>query len=76
MQISAYLGAFLNDSKYEKLRKDKKIKGGLIVNVCKSTGEVDLHFINYQLAEYYWYKWLMHLKKFWAILLRNNNTKK
>lgn len=70
IQIAAYLGAYLNDPKHAKIRREHKIKGGLFVNICKSTGEIDYHFINYQLAEYFWYKWLAYLRKFWTIVLR------
>lgn len=71
IQIAAYLGAYLNDPKHAKVRQEHKIKGGLFVNICKTTGDVDLHIINYQLAEYFWYKWLSYLRKFWTIVLKN-----
>jgi hypothetical protein len=73
VQIAAYLGAFLNDPRYESLRREHKVKYGMIVNVERETGFVDVHLINYQLAEYYWYKWLVFLKKFWASILKNKN---
>lgn len=73
IQIAAYLGAYLNDPKHARIRREHKIKGGLFVNICKTTGEVDLHFINYQLAEYFWYKWLVFMRKFWTNVLKDNN---
>ena len=70
VQLSAYLGAFLNDPKHDELRKKHSINNGLIVNINKTTGKINVHSLNYQLAEFYWYKWLSNLKKFWYILLK------
>lgn len=70
VQMAAYLGAYLNDPNLTELRKNNQIKYGLLVCFEKETGCVDLHFINFLQAEYYWYKWLMFLKKFWVNVIR------
>jgi genome maintenance exonuclease 1 len=75
VQLSAYLGAFLNDPKYDELRKKHSINNGVIVNINKTNGQIDVHSLNYQLAEFYWYKWLANLKKFWYILLKEKLSK-
>ncbi|CAF0706838.1 unnamed protein product [Brachionus calyciflorus] len=72
VQISAYIGAYLNDPRYESLKKGHKLKKGLLVNYNKQDGEVNVHLINYQLAEFYWYKWLSYLKEFWVQIKKND----
>lgn len=73
VQISAYIGAFLSDPRYEQLRKSHQIKKGLLVNFNKLNGDVNLHFINFHLSEFYWYKWLNYLRDFWINILKNRN---
>ena len=71
VQLSAYLGAFFNDPVYDELRKKHSINYGLIVNVNKSVdGKLDFHLFNHQLAEFFWHQWLVSLKKFWMIILK------
>ena len=69
VQLAAYVGAFLNDPNYKDLKEKQEFKSGLVIHLNKSNGKVDVHEINYQLMEYYWYQWLMTLKKFWNLVL-------
>lgn len=73
VQISAYIGAFLSDPRYEQLRKTHQIKKGLLINFNKINGEVNIHHINYNLSELYWYKWLNYLRDFWIFILKNKS---
>lgn len=73
VQISAYIGAFLSDPRYEQLRKNHQIKKGLLINFNKLNGDVNLHFINFHLSEFYWYKWLNYLRDFWINILKNKS---
>ena len=74
IQLSAYLGAFFNDANYDELRKNHAINYGLIVNINKTTdGNINFHLFNHQLAEFFWHKWLVSLKKFWIALLKEKN---
>ena len=74
LQLSAYIGALLNDPKYKSLIRTHGIQMGLIVSVNKDTGSVNLHPLNYQLIEYYWYQWLINLKMFWQIVFKYKNA--
>ncbi|RNA19963.1 mitochondrial genome maintenance exonuclease 1 [Brachionus plicatilis] len=75
VQISAYIGAFLSDPRYEELRKSHRIKKGLLVNFNKQNGDVNIHLINFQLSEFFWYKWLNYLRDFWISIIKNRSEK-
>jgi len=70
IQIVAYMGAFLNDPTYQELRTKHSVENGLIVHMNQKTGKIDVHLINYQQAELYWYEWLKYLKKFWFLVIK------
>jgi hypothetical protein len=74
IQLSAYLGAFFNDPNHQELRSKHFLENGLIVHLNRTNAKIDIHLINYQQAEYYWYQWLSYLKKFWFLVL--NEQKK
>lgn len=75
VQLSAYLGAFFNDENHASLRKKHLINYGLIVNINKlKEASINFHLLNHQLAEFYWHKWLVSLKKFWTIILKEKNN--
>lgn len=72
VQIAAYIGAFLNDDRFLELRKEKKLENGLIINFSES-GEVNYHLLSYQQIEFYWYRWMSLLRRFWYYVLQQKN---
>ena len=73
VQISAYIGAFFNDPNLKHIRAKHKIENALIVYISKTTGELSIHPVNYQQAEFYWYEWLNSLRKFWYLVLKHKS---
>ena len=69
IQMASYVGAFLSDSNHESIRRQHKIKNALIINVTDK-GETNVHLLNYQQIEFYWFQWLSNLKKFWSAILQ------
>jgi len=79
IQLAAYTGAFLNDTRYKEMRKKNDIEMTLIVNIADN-GTINVHEFNYQEMEFYWYQYMSFLKNFWFIVLKDikdqNNLKK
>jgi mitochondrial genome maintenance exonuclease 1 len=74
-QLVAYLGAYMYDPAYAKLRKKHKLEGMIIINVNRNNGQEDVHSFNFDQTELYWEAWLESLEKFWLIIHENNKPK-
>jgi genome maintenance exonuclease 1 len=75
IQMAAYVGAFLNDPRYDHLNEKDNFRSAVIVNFNSNSGGINIHELNYQQTEYYWYQWLFCLRDFWNkyFLMENQN---
>jgi hypothetical protein len=66
----AQMGALYYDPVNHKRLDGREIKNLIIMslNLKEADSEVNVHLINKQLTEAYWYKWLENLRRFWFIL--------
>lgn len=75
VQLAAYWSALLNDPSLAGELKEHKIKYAMIVNVHKSTGEVDFHQFDIDKIKPYWNEWLVYLTRFWRYTLSRKKEK-
>lgn len=74
IQLAAYLGAFLNDSKYAKLRNYYNIKHVMLVIAYLDGSMPSIHCFNFQQVIFNWVQWLSRYQQFF-INMKNYSEK-
>ncbi len=65
IQLAAYLGAFLSDSRYAELRSHHDVKNVMVIRALVDGSPPSVHCLSFHQTMFYWTKWLERLQRFW-----------